>query len=69
MQYLQAVEIIPGRYYVAFLRNADNVKYSGVAVSNLTYSIDNELVRERSKSSARSGPYEHSHNIVVPAAV
>lgn len=69
MQYLQAVEIIPGRYYVAFLRHADTLKYSNIAASNLSYSIDNELVRQKSISSAQSWPYECLHTLVVSAVV
>eukprot|EP00775_Hariotina_reticulata_P004251 gene4251-4502_t len=44
----QAVEIIPGRYYVAFLRTpaADALHKSALAASNVVYSIDDSLLYE-----------------------
>lgn len=41
---LQAVEIIPGRYAVCFLRQPDAQKYSAIASSGISYCIDDELV-------------------------
>jgi len=41
---MQAVDIIPGRYAVCFLRHPDGAKYSAIAASGISYSIDDELV-------------------------
>jgi hypothetical protein len=41
---MQAVEIIPGRYAVCFLRHPDAQKYSKIAASGISYCIDDELV-------------------------
>lgn len=42
---VQAIEIVPGRYYVCFLKRADSPTYSVIANTNISYCIDNELVR------------------------
>lgn len=41
---VQAVEIIPGRLYMAALKTADGLQRSGIASGSITYCIDNELV-------------------------
>jgi hypothetical protein len=41
---MQAVEILPGRYAVCFLRHPDAEKYSKIAASGISYCIDDELV-------------------------
>lgn len=41
---LQAVDIIPGRYAVCFLRHPDGEKFSKIAASGISYCIDDELV-------------------------
>lgn len=40
----QAVDIIPGRYAVCFLKQPDGEKYSKIAASGISYCIDDELV-------------------------
>ena len=42
---VQAIEIVPGRYYVCFVKRADSPFYSAIANTNISYCIDNELVR------------------------
>lgn len=41
-----AVEIIPGRYAVCFLRHPDGEKYSKIAAGGISYCIDDELLYE-----------------------
>lgn len=41
---MQAVEIIPGRYAVCFLKHPDGAKYSSIAAGSISYCIDDELV-------------------------
>lgn len=45
MVVVQAVEIIPGRLYMAALRTVDGLQRSGIASGSITYCIDSELVR------------------------
>lgn len=42
---MQAIEIIKGRYYLAFLKQPDALQRSAIAASSVCYCIDNELVR------------------------
>ncbi|KAL3139625.1 hypothetical protein ABBQ38_003941 [Trebouxia sp. C0009 RCD-2024] len=46
MVVVQAVEIIPGRLYMAALRTVDGLQRSGIASGSITYCIDSELVYE-----------------------
>lgn len=41
---VQAVDIIPGRYAVCFLKHPDAANYSSIAASGISYCIDDELV-------------------------
>lgn len=41
---MQAVEIIPGRYAVCFLRHPDAQNHSTIAANGISYCIDDELV-------------------------
>lgn len=43
----QAVEIIPDKYYFVWVKRPDSVRTSAIAANNITYCIDNELVRQR----------------------
>jgi hypothetical protein len=53
----QAVEIIPGRYYVTAIKNADSVTRSPIVAANLAYCIDASLVRVRPRAArARARP-------------
>ncbi|KAF8072515.1 CDC14A [Scenedesmus sp. PABB004] len=45
-EFSQAAEIVPGRFYVAFLKHADSPAYSPTAAAGLCYSIDAELLYE-----------------------
>lgn len=50
----QAVEIIPGRYYVVVLRHPDGVLRSPIAASSICYCIDQDLVRAGTVAAAQS---------------
>eukprot|EP00879_Flechtneria_rotunda_P014777 GHRR01015441.1.p1 GENE.GHRR01015441.1~~GHRR01015441.1.p1 ORF type:complete len:205 (+),score=50.64 GHRR01015441.1:217-831(+) len=45
-EFSQAVEIIPHRFYLAFLKRADSPCNSAIAHTNISYCIDNELLYE-----------------------
>lgn len=45
LSWIQAQEVIAGRFYFVALRRPDNVRSSSVAAANICYSIDDELVR------------------------
>jgi hypothetical protein len=44
---MQAVDILPGRFAVCFLKHPDGARTSQLAAAGISFSIDDELVRER----------------------
>ncbi|WIA28379.1 hypothetical protein OEZ86_010925 [Tetradesmus obliquus] len=45
-EFREAIELVPGRYYVCFVKRADSPIYSAIANTNISYCIDNELLYE-----------------------
>lgn len=50
----QAVEVVPGRFYVAFLQHTEGI-IAASAQDTITYSIDAELVRLSTGCTAEPG--------------
>lgn len=52
--FVQALEIVPGRLYMAALKTVDGLHRSSIAQSSITYCIDSELVRSSAEFTAFS---------------
>ena len=56
LRLVQAIEIMPGRLYMAALRTSDGLHRSTIASGSITYCIDSELVRSSAIFTAFSMP-------------